>query len=150
MFASRDAGSNDGPGTLLQRVQIIKGWVTADGRPQERIYEVAGSVQTDAAVDLATCEASGSGHDQLCSVWTDPDFDVDVRAFYYARVVENPTCRWSWYACLQAEVDCEATFPPRGLLAACCDDDVAKTIQERAWSSPIWYTPGATSASMGK
>jgi hypothetical protein len=141
VFATRDAGDEDGGGTPLQRLQIIKGWVNAAGEPQETIYDVAGSLDGDADVDLATCTATGSGHDQLCTVWSDPAFDADLAAFYYARVVENPTCRWTWRSCLAAGVDCDQTFGPRGLLAACCDPNVAKTIQERAWTSPIWYTP---------
>lgn len=144
IFASRDAGGPTVEGTQLERVQIVKGWIDAEGAHREKIYEVAGSADGAAGVDTSTCEPHGTGHDQLCTVWSDPDFDPALRAFYYARVVENPTCRWSTYACLEADVDCSSRFGstrPTGLLAACCDPGVPKTIQERAWTSPIWYTP---------
>jgi hypothetical protein len=137
LFATRDPID----GTLLERLQIIKGWVDEDGGAFEKVYDVAGAESPDAGVDLATCEPSGQGHDQLCTVWSDPDFDPNVAAFYYARVVENPTCRWTWHACLAADVDCNGLFGPAGRLAACCDEDTRKIIRERAWSSPIWYTP---------
>jgi hypothetical protein len=140
--AVRDPGIATSPGTPLERIQIVKGWVE-DGRPHEQVLDVAGSVREGARVDLDTCATEGPGADDLCAVWRDPDFDPSVPAFYYARVVENPTCRWSWRACLDADVDCDALLPPGGLLSACCDPDLAKTIQERAWTSPIWYTPPA-------
>ena len=117
----------------------MKGWVEA-GQPRERVSDVAGSPDGGVGVDLASCRPTGPGADELCAVWSDPDFDPALDAFYYARVVENPTCRWSAFACNAAGVDCsEGT--PRGPLAACCDPEVPKTIQERAWTSPIWYTP---------
>ncbi len=137
VFASRDPID----GHVLERVQIIKGWIDANGAPRERVFDVAGEVNPDASVDMATCTPRGEGHDQLCSVWSDPEFDPGLASFYYARVLENPTCRWTWHACLAAGVDCDGTFGPRGHLAACCDEQVPKTIRERAWTSPIWYTP---------
>ncbi len=123
----------------LDRVQVVKGW-SSDGEGAETVYDVACSdgAEVDpatnrcpgngATVDLATCGISAdSGADELKAVWTDPDFDASKRAFYYVRVLENPTCRWSTWDALREGVE------PR--------HDVAPTIQERAWSSPIWYTP---------
>ena len=123
----------------LQRAQIVKGWIDAEGETRERVYDVAcsGGAAVDPAtqrcpdnaarVDLSTCAAYGDGSAQLRAVWSDPDFDAGERAFYYARVLENPTCRWSTWDAVRAGI------PPRS--------DLAATIQERAWSSPIGYRP---------
>jgi hypothetical protein len=138
--AWRDPGGNGTPSTALQRVQVVKGWVES-GESRERVYEVAGNPDNGAGVDLDTCAPRGEGFDELCSVWTDPDFDPASPSFYYVRVVENPSCRWNTWACNRQGVDCsDAGSVPREL-AACCDETVPKTIQERAWTSPIWYTP---------
>jgi len=142
VWALRDPGGGGAPSTPLQRIQIVKGWVE-DGEGRQRVYEVAGDPQRGADLDLATCEPDG-GFDQLCQVWTDPDFDPAAPAFYYARVVENPSCRWNQYVCNEHGVDCD---DPRSVpedLAACCDPDVPRAIQERAWTSPIWYSPPAS------
>jgi len=144
VWAQRDPGDRGVPSTPLQRIQIIKGWVEGD-ESRERVYEVAGSAAPGASVDLATCTPRGAGFDQLCGVWRDPEFDPDVPAFYYMRVVENPSCRWNAWVCLRAGVDCAAGDVPDGL-AACCDESIPRTIQERAWTSPIWYAPSASHA----
>ncbi len=134
-FASAlaDAGTEAFPGNPLQRLQIVKGWVDDDGNRRSQVYEVAGDPNNEASVDTATCETSGPGFDQLCAVWTDPDFDPNKRAVYYMRAVENPSCRYNAWQCI-------------GLAGkdrpADCDDPARKrVIHERAWSSPIWYTP---------
>jgi hypothetical protein len=140
--ALRDTGTPDLPGIQLQRIQIIKGWIEEDetGETRERVHEVAGDPGNGASVDLTTCETQGSGFDSLCAVWTDPDFDPKQAAFYYARVVENPTCRWSQWQCNAAGVDC-ATMDPGDPLMNCCNGSIPPSVQERAWTSPIWYTP---------
>ena len=140
--AERDGGTPSQPGTPLQRVQIVKGWIE-NGAPQEKVYDVAGDAKKGASVDTATCTTSGRGADALCSVWKDPDFDPAQRAFFYARVLENPTCRWSTRVCNKAGVRCDDPSTVKQGFAACCDAQWPKTVQERAWTSPIWYAPGA-------
>jgi len=139
LWAVQDPGSASAPGTPLQRAQIVKGWVE-DGELHERVIDVAGG-DNGAGVDPATCETQGTGSRSLCSVWTDPDFDPATPAFYYARVLENPTCRWSQYVCNAAGVTCDGSQEPPEALSGCCDGKVPPTIQERAWTSPVWYTP---------
>ena len=134
--ALRDPGTAAHPGGLLQRVQVIKGWADAEGRIHQQVVEIAGG-PNDAGVDEATCApsvptaADGAGAEALCGVWTDPTFDPTESAVYYARVVENPSCRQTGWACLPGD-DRPAWCDLPGLL---------KTTQERAWTSPIWYTP---------
>ena len=146
VFAVRARRAADVSGhvaTPLQRVQIIKGWVDGSGEPRSRVYEVAGSPDNGAAVDTATCQRSGAGHNGLCAVWRDPDYQPSQRAYYYARAVENPSCRWHGHACLAKGVDCSAPDTVPRALRACCDARYDKAQQERAWSSPIWLAPQA-------
>ena len=138
IWAARDAGTEEHPGTPLQRTQIVKLWVE-NGAARERVYDVAGDASNGASVDLASCMPQGMGADTLCSTWSDPDFDAGAHALYYARVVENPSCRWTQWACNARKVDCAAGATDG--LEACCDPQVPMTIQERAWTSPIWWTP---------
>ena len=129
-------------GAPLQRLQIIKGWIDGDGSTHEKVFDVACSdgatpdpethrcPDNGARVDLSDCSYSANvGSDELKAWWTDPEFDPDHSAFYYTRALENPTCRWSTWDALRSGVS------PR--------PDMPKTIQERAWSSPIWIVPGA-------
>jgi hypothetical protein len=145
VLALADGGTLERPGTPLQRVQIVKGWI-AHGATHERVFDVAGDARNGADVDRASCERRGSGSANLCAVWRDPAFDPAQRAFYYVRVLENPSCRWSGYVCARSGVRCEepATIQPG--LEACCRPDHHWTIQERAWSSPIWYAPSPAKA----
>ncbi len=129
----------DPMGAPLQRVQIIKGWIDG-GETHEQVLDVAGDADNGASVDLATCTPEGDGADALCTVWTDPSFDPAQPAFYYARVIENPTCRWSRYVCNASGVDC-ATATEDDPFWPCCDPVRAQTTQERAWTSPIFYEP---------
>ncbi len=127
--AQRDVGTPELPGLGLERVQIIKGWLDADGAGHIAVFDVAESADP-ASVDESTCEQQGAGADTLCDVWSDPSYDPKLPTFYYARILETPTCRWSWRDCLTIS---EADRPP-----ACTDPNIAHTIQERAWTSPIW------------
>ena len=139
--ALADTGTAEDPGTPLQRVQIIKGWITASGEFREKVIDVAGDAGNGAAVDVSTCAARGTGAAELCAVWTDSEFRPDERAYYYSRVLENPSCRWSQRICVEQGVDCDRPDTVGEGLAACCDPEHRKVIQERAWSSPIWYNP---------
>jgi hypothetical protein len=141
--ALRDPGAS---GTPLQRIQIIKGWLT-EGEPHERVFEVAGDASNGAAVDLQSCRTSGPGFDSLCGVWRDPEFDAGDPAFYYARVVENPTCRWTQKLCTARGVRCDRPSTIGEGLEDCCRDDHRPVIQERAWTSPVWYSPASQSKS---
>ena len=133
------SAARDAHGAALQRIQVIKGWLE-QGEPRERVYDVAcsdgGTVDPSthrcpdngARVDLADCSISTDvGAAQLTTGWQDPDFDPAERAFYYVRVLENPTCRWSTWDAIRSGTE------PR--------PDLHATIQERAWSSPIRYVP---------
>jgi len=139
----RDAHEN---GADLDRIEIVKGWVE-DGATHEAVLTVAGG-DAEAGVTPATCARTGSGHASLCEVWTDPDFEADQSAFYYARLREVPSCRWTQWACVDERIDCDAGEAAEGF-EYCCADDVPRTIQERAWSSPIWYTPDERQAGAG-
>ena len=135
LWAQADANS-----APLQRLQVIKGWIDATGETHEEVIDVAcaGGVAVDGAtnrcpdngakVNLGDCSISAdTGDRQLQSIWRDPKFDPSQRAFYYARVLENPTCRWSTWDAIRAGT------PLR--------PDLKATLQERAWSSPIQYVP---------
>jgi Protein of unknown function (DUF3604) len=136
--ALRDVGTADHPGGLLQRVQIVKGWVDGEDKLHQAVYDVAGG-PNDASVDPETCLPRGTGAESLCSVWTDPEFDPAQSAVYYVRVLENPSCRWTARQCL--------ALPEKDRPSACQDPAIPKTIQERLWTSPIWYeAPASTPA----
>lgn len=124
----------------LQRIQIVKGWLDARGKAHEKVFDAVcsdgGKVDAKthrcpdngATVDLNTCEFSrDKGAGQLQSAWSDPEFEAGQHAFYYARVIENPTCRWSTWDAVRAGVAPNPKLPT--------------TIQERAYTSPIWFVP---------
>ncbi|MBJ22991.1 MAG: DUF3604 domain-containing protein [bacterium] len=131
--AQRDPGAPDLRSLALQKIQIIKAWPGDGEAMHQQVHDVVGDSQSDATVDLTTCEPQGTGYDSLCGSWTDPDFDPDQHAVYYARVLENPSCRWSTIQCNQ--------FAPQDRPVTCDDPLLPKMIQERAWTSPIWYSP---------
>jgi hypothetical protein len=121
----------------LQRVQMVKGWIDDAGQTHENVVDIAcaDGLQVDpttgrcpdngASVDLSTCQYSaGSGATELKTLWRDPEYDPNQSAFYYVRVLMNPTCRWSSFDAIR--------------LGREPDPRVPATIQERAWSSPIW------------
>ncbi|MEP5568944.1 MAG: DUF3604 domain-containing protein [Halioglobus sp.] len=156
----KDPGTLRSPGTDIQRVQMIKGWVDTDGITQEQVFDIAGSEDNGASIDPSSCARTGRGLTQSCSVWRDPQFNADEDAFYYVRVLENPSCRWSTLQCQAAGVNpfagnCAEQAKSATALAQkagatgdvyskCCTDPqqsafYSPTIQERAWSSPIWY-----------
>ncbi|MEW6269566.1 MAG: DUF3604 domain-containing protein [Thermodesulfobacteriota bacterium] len=153
VLAAKDPGTAELPGADLQRVQIVKGWVDAQGATHERVFDVAGG-DNGAAVDPSTCAPLGAGAAELCAAWQDPAFDPRQDAFYYARVLENPTCRWSTLVCKEAGVDpfaadCAQQAARVGeAFADCCltlvsDAFLEPVVQERAWTSPVWYRPDA-------
>ncbi len=123
----------------LDRIQIVKGWLDDDGDTQEHVYDVVWAGEREPAdngklpavgntVDIeAAIFTNTIGAPELITVWADPDFDPAQRAFYYARVIEIPTPRWTAYEARYFGVD--------------MPDDIPMTTQERAYSSPIWYTP---------
>ena len=125
--AVRDPSEDSTP---LQKLQIIKGWIDEQGNAHQRIFDVAGGGM-NATVDRTNCSQSGTGYNQLCTTWTDPDFSPNVSGVYYLRVLENPSCRWSQFDCLALD--------PKTRPKTCSDPSIPSIIQERAWTSPIWY-----------
>ncbi|MCC7541666.1 MAG: DUF3604 domain-containing protein, partial [Deltaproteobacteria bacterium] len=127
----------DPDGAGLGSLQLVKGWVEPSGQTREAVIDVVTAPPTG-ELDLATCTPA-EGARSLCATWTDPDFDPDSPAFYYVRVLEVPTCRWSQHVCVELGVDCD-TLAAGDPLALCCDEDgPPRSIEERAWTSPIWY-----------
>ncbi len=135
LWAQADAGS-----APLQRLQVIKGWIDSAGETHEAVIDVAcaGGVAVNPAnnrcpdngarVDLNDCSHSArTGDAELRTMWSDPNFDASQRAFYYIRVLENPTCRWNTWDAIKAGTKPRADLPAM--------------LQERAWSSPIHYLP---------
>jgi len=124
----------------LQRVQIIKGWIDEQGETHEQVQDIACSdglavdpttmrcPDNGASVDINTCKIeSQKGAAELMTAWKDPAFDRTQAAFYYVRVIQNPTCRWSTYDAIRLGIEPSPEVPA--------------TIRERAWSSPIWVGP---------
>jgi hypothetical protein len=133
------AALKDPIGANLDRYQIVKGWMDSAGELHEQVYDVAWSGDrtpgTDgkvpavgSTVDVANATWTNTiGASELIAVWTDPDFDPGQRAFYYGRVIEIPTPRWTAYDAKYYGI----TMP----------EGATMELQERAYTSPIWYTP---------
>lgn len=119
-------------GTGLQRIQLVKGEVDASGAFRETIIDVAQDEGPAADVD-EDCNPTRAGAASLCAVWQDPHWNPDVPAVYYARVLEHPSCRWSTRQC--------KALPREQQPDVCRDGSLPRTIQERAWTSAIWYQP---------
>ena len=135
------AAMKDSIGANLDRYQIVKGWLDKDGKLQEQVYDVSWSDNrtidpatgklpaVGSTVDVADASWTNTiGATELVAMWKDPDFDASVSAFYYGRVMEIPTPRWTAYDVKR--------FKNKPL------DGTRMTLQERAYTSPIWYTPG--------
>lgn len=122
----------DAKAAELQKLQVIKGWVDDDGHSNYKVFDVVGQENEEGEVDLDTGAWSGTGSSSLCTVFEDPEFDPAVASYYYMRAVEVPILRWSWAQCAALQADERP---------AECDNDAPKTIQEMAWTSPIWYLP---------
>ncbi len=140
LFALADSGISSSPGTDLQALQVVKGWLE-NGELRERVYTVAGQASSSAGADPMTCAMQGRGERQICTLWRDPEFAEDQRAYYYARVLELPSCRWQTHACVARGIRCDQPETMKGGFEDCCTGVVPATVQQRAWSSPIWYTP---------
>jgi hypothetical protein len=125
---SADPGSG-----LLQHMQVVKVWYDEQGGFHQAVHDIAGDTANGAAVDMDTCQVSGPGESQLCATWRDPGFNPNQAAAWYVRVVENPSCRWSWRQCL--------SLPADERPETCSDAQIPRVIQERAWTSPVWYSP---------
>jgi len=160
VYALKDSGTLRNAGTDLQRIQIIKGWVDESGQTHEVVFDVAGNADNGAGVNPNNCQTTGSGAAQLCAVWRDPQFKAGQNAFYYARILENPSCRWSTRQCQTAGVNpfseqcseqvaianeiahargAEGPVYDKCCLAEANEPFYSPIIQERAWTSPIWY-----------
>ena len=142
--ALQDPGSSRSSAVGLQRIQMVKGWIDSEGKKQEQVYDIAGSLDNGAALDVNSCEISGEQSASLCSVWQDPDFQAEQPSFYYTRVLENPTCRWSQRQCIANGVNCSNPDTITDGFEGCCVAEHRPVIQERAWSSPIWYQPAGS------
>ena len=133
--ALKDPGIPARPGTPLQRLQVVKVWAGDGDAVHQAVFDVAGGAN-GATVDAETCEQSTAGAVSLCATWRDPDYAPDVPAAYYLRVLEDPSCRHTGYACARARAR------GKGGPEYCDDESMPKVIQERAWTSPIWVDAG--------
>ncbi len=169
IWAQQDPGGAE-PGLPLQKLDVVKGWSDALG-PHIQVYD--GVAKTSAAVEppsMDDCSAVTTGHpERLCTVWHDPDFKPQNRAYWYARAFEVPSCRWSTRLCVANHVDCARLDPTNGMFPedsgmrgfeGCClmegapgsfkGGNAFNTITERAWASPVWYRARITTTASTK
>ncbi len=163
--AVHDPGTDAHPGAPLQHLEIVKGWLDEHDVLQVTTHLLAGDRERG-ALNPHDCAVGTQGSHSMCARWEDQDFDPTRPAFYYVRAVEVPTCRWTTRVCVEEGFDCSSDSPTP-IDTACCDrrlglhaprcfgvrceagsddpccaqDVVQPAIRERAWSSPIWYTP---------
>ena len=102
------------------------------------MFDVAEKGSTEAPV---RCQDVSRENLRLCATWEDPDYQPQHNAFYYARVLEAPSCRWTQHFCESQAVSCSNEDLSEDVKKLCCNPDLPKHIQERAWSSPIWIQP---------
>ncbi|MES2489652.1 MAG: DUF3604 domain-containing protein [Pseudomonadota bacterium] len=160
VWAQQDPENNP-----LQSIDIVKGYVDSSGKPRVKVFEnVARTKDTITRPSIQDCSVKVGKHpEQLCTTWTDPDFNPNQDAYYYARVREVPSCRWSAWICnVDQKVDCGQLNPANGMFPkdskfsgyeGCCaisgtpgsftGKNTFYTIEERAWASPIWYEHSA-------
>ncbi|HEX4894765.1 MAG TPA: DUF3604 domain-containing protein [Solimonas sp.] len=158
VWALQDPGGSE-PSLPLQAIDIVKGTLDASGAPKVQPHDNVVKTARPVRPPAADCSVAVSGHpEQLCVTWRDPDFQATRDAWWYARVREIPSCRWSTQLCLSSGVQCSALSPANGMFPAesgwkgyegCCriegepgsfrGRNLFTTIEERAWASPVWY-----------
>ncbi len=159
VWAHQDPGGERW-GTPLNRIQIIKGWVDPSGLPRAKIIHLTGEERAPHQLPQPNegCEVPpDAGPERLCGVWRDEEFEPGQDVYYYARILENPSCRWNTWLCVKEQVECaQLELPTRSFpqgsayvgYEGCCepspeDPNQARLkqelIQERAWTSPFWY-----------
>lgn len=158
VWALQDPGGIT-PTLPLQAIDIVKGTLAADGSPTVRAYEAVAQTMHPVEPPAPDCSVNPGRHpEQLCVTWQDPDFQRGRDAYWYARVREIPSCRWSTHLCVSKAVDCAALSPANGIFPVesgfqgyegCCrmsgepgsftGKNIFATLEERAWGSPVWY-----------
>ena len=156
VYAQQDPGGNN-PGIPLQRIELIKAW--ADEQGQRKQQRITLQSNDEAPMPGPRCEQELSGPSQMCAVFQDSNFNPNEGAAYYARAMENESCRWTTQMCVNANVQCDLLDPTNGQFPqatglsgyeGCCriQEEAGRyrglfrmiTQQERAWSSPVWLT----------
>ena len=149
--------AQDASGAPLERIQLVKGKLTETGAVETKVFTIAGTA--DGPAPNGDCTLTTVARPEtLCAVWEDPEFNPSEDAYYYARVLEQPTCRWNTHRCVTQGVNCANLDSADGSFSAesgnagfegCCDitgtpgsfvgANRFDVIRERAWTSPIWH-----------